>query len=195
MKIALYLRVSTTRDQTTDSQRLELIEHCRRRGWDDITEYEDVISGAKTARPGLDALMAAVRRGRVDAVVCVKMDRLGRSLAHLAQILGQLTDNNVALIAPGQGIDTSTSNPAAKLQIHVLMAVAEFEREIIRERTFAGLRAARARGSVFGRRQIKWTPAQVETIETWEGTVKGLSTALGCSVGKAHAVLRQCEAT
>ena len=108
-------------------------------------------SGAKFSRTGLDALMAEVRKGRVDAVVAYKLDRLGRSLPHLAQLVGEMTAHNVALIIPAQGIDTSASNPAGTLQMHVLMAVAEFEREIIRERVNSGLRAARARGVRLGR--------------------------------------------
>lgn len=87
--------------------------------------------------------MAAVRRGKVDIVVCFKLDRLGRSLSHLAQIIDEFSAHKVALVVPAQGIDTSEGNPAGKFQLHILCAVAEFEREIIRERVNAGLAAAR----------------------------------------------------
>ena len=97
--------------------------------------------------------MSDVRRGRVDVVLCFKLDRLGRSLAHLAQIVGEFTAHGVALICPSQGIDTSNDNPAGRLQLGVLMAVAEFEREIIRDRVNAGLKAARANGVKLGRPQ------------------------------------------
>jgi DNA invertase Pin-like site-specific DNA recombinase len=121
------------------------------------------------------------------------MDRLGRSLAHLAQVLGEMNDQGTALIATSQGIDTSISNPAAKLQMHVLMAVAEFEREIIRERTKAGLAVAKARlekvGRRLGRKPIAWTAEQRKIIETWQGTTSRLAAALGCSVGTAHAAI------
>ena len=150
MRIALYLRVSTDR-QTTDSQAVDLRDYCARRGWQNVTEYSDTASGAKFSRKGLDALMRDVRRGRIDAVIAYKLDRLGRSLPHLAQLIGEMTANRVALVVPQQGIDTSASNPAAQLQLNILMAVAEFEREIIRERVNAGLRAARARGQRLGR--------------------------------------------
>lgn len=150
MKVAIYTRVSTDR-QTADSQLLELRSFCSRRGWNDPTEYHDTISGAKFSRIGLEQLMAAVRRGRVQVVVCFKLDRLGRSLAHLAQIVAELNSHGVALVCTSQGIDTSDSNPAGRLQLGVLMAVAEFEREIIRERVKAGLQAARARGTKLGR--------------------------------------------
>ena len=150
MRIALYLRVSTDR-QTTDSQALELHDYCARRRWTNVREYSDTSSGAKFSRQGLDALMSDVRRHRIDAVVAYKLDRLGRSLPHLAQLIAEMTAHRVALVVPQQGIDTSASNPAAQLQLNILMAVAEFEREIIRERVNAGLRAARARGKRLGR--------------------------------------------
>jgi DNA invertase Pin-like site-specific DNA recombinase len=95
--------------------------------------------------------MADARRGKLDLVVCFKLDRLGRSLPHLAQIVGELTTHRVALVCPSQGIDTSGQNPASQLQLNILMAIAEFERAIIQERVAAGLRAARANGVRLGR--------------------------------------------
>src|SRR5437868_8503237 len=95
--------------------------------------------------------MREVRKGRVDVVLAFKLDRLGRSLPHLAQVISEMSAHGVALVIPQQGIDTSASNPAAQLQLNILCAVAEFEREIIRERVNAGLKAARARGVRFGR--------------------------------------------
>src|SRR5580765_346532 len=150
MKVAIYTRVSTDK-QTHDSQLNELREYCQRRSWHSVTEYADVISGAKFSRQGLDRLMADVRRGKLDVVVCFKLDRLGRSLPHLAQIVGELTTHRVALVCPSQGIDTSGTNPASQLQLNILMAIAEFERSIIQERVAAGLKAARARGVKLGR--------------------------------------------
>src|SRR5882724_9991246 len=150
MKTTIYTRVSTDK-QAHDSQLLELREYCRRRGWPDIAEYADTISGSKFSRQGLDALLKQVRKGRVARIVIFKLDRLGRSLPHLAQIVSELSHNGTALVCTSQGIDTSDSNAAGRLQLGVLMAVAEFEREIIRERVNAGLAAARARGAKLGR--------------------------------------------
>jgi DNA invertase Pin-like site-specific DNA recombinase len=190
MRVALYYRVSTE-DQTTEPQRLELLEYCRRRGWGKVTEFRDVISGAKTARIGLDMLMRGVRKHQFDAVLVAKLDRLGRSLPHLAQLIAEMETHKVALVATTQGIDTTEQNPAGRLQMHVLMAVAEFEREIIRERTKAGLKAAVARGSKLGRKARQWTPEEVATIEAHEGTVAGLARKLGCSLGTAHKLLKR----
>lgn len=149
-RIGLYLRVSTA-EQSHEPQRIELLEFAARRGWTEVAEFIDQISGAKFTRVGLDSLMRAVRRKEISVVLCVKLDRLGRSLPHLAQLIGELDKHGVALICTSQGIDTSHDNPAGRLQMHVLMAVAEFERSLIRERTKAGLVAARARGAKIGR--------------------------------------------
>jgi DNA invertase Pin-like site-specific DNA recombinase len=189
MRVATYYRVSTE-DQTTEPQRIELLDYCRRRGWDRITEFNDTISGAKTARTGLDALMQGVRKHQFDAVLVAKLDRLGRSLPHLAQIVGELDANKTALVATTQGIDTTESNPAGRLQMHVLMAVAEFEREMIRERTKAGLKAAVARGSMLGRKRRAWTHEEIDAAKKHQGTIKELATALKCSIGTAHGLLK-----
>ena len=149
MKTAIYSRVSTDK-QSHDSQLVELRSYCERRGWNNPVEYLDQISGTKFSRQGFDQLMGVVRRGKVDCIVCFKLDRLGRSLAHLAQIISELSSHRVALICCSQRIDTSDDNPAGRFQLGVLMAVAEFERSIIQERVQAGLRAARARGVKLG---------------------------------------------
>jgi len=121
-----------------------------------MTTITDTASGAKTSRLGLDQLMKLVRRGRVDVIVCYKLDRLGRSLPHLAQIISELDQHNVSIVATSQGIDTKQDSPAGRLQMHVLMAVAEFERSLIVERVRAGQAAARAKGVKFGRPSTLW---------------------------------------
>ena len=130
---------------------MELREYVARRGWGTPDEYLDTASGAKTDRAELARLMAVVRRGRVDVILCYKLDRLGRSLSHLAQIIEELRLHRVALVVPGQGIDTTAGNPAAVFQLNILGAVAEFERAIITERVRSGLAAARAKGTRLGR--------------------------------------------
>ena len=197
MKAAIYLRVSTDK-QTTSAQRQELREICKRRGWGGVIEYEDVISGAKFTRVGLDQMMTEVRRGRLDVVLCYKLDRLGRSLVSVAQLIGEMLANKVALVIPGQGIDTSSDNSAAKLQMNILMAVAEFERDIIRERTLAGLAAARARGTKLGRPALELSPKATKTLRRFvqarerspRPSYRSLAAELEVSVGKAHALTR-----
>jgi len=150
-RIAVYGRVSTDA-QNHASQLREVRAYVRRR-WPkaEVTEYLDKASGTRFSRSRLDALMSEVRQGHVDAIAVYKLDRLGRSLQHLAQLIGEFEAHGTALIATSQGIDTSETNPAGRLQMHVLAAVAEFERSVIRERINAGLAAARDRGAKLGR--------------------------------------------
>ena len=191
VKAAIYLRVST-KEQSVESQRGDTERVARARGYDFVI-FEDQASGAKCSREALDAMMARVRRREFDAVICFKLDRLGRSLPHLAQLIGELDSNGVGLIACGQGIDTTDSNPAARLQMHVLMAVAEFERSMISDRTRAGLEAAKRRGVKLGRPKgakglssQKYQHAMRFLAENPNLSCSKLARAAGVSVGTAH---------
>ena len=149
--VVIYTRVSTEK-QTTDSQLASLREYCARDDWQHVQVITDTISGTlKISRKGLDHLMKAVRAGKIDVVLCYNLDRLGRSLSHLVQLLGEFAAHKVALIVPGQGINTSSSNPASTLLLNMLGAIAQFEHSIVVERVNAGLAAARRRGIKLGR--------------------------------------------
>jgi putative DNA-invertase from lambdoid prophage Rac len=163
--IVVYTRISTA-NQSADSQLEELRGYCERRGWENVQEISDIISGGATSRAGLDRLMGMVRRGKVATIVAFKLDRLARSLAHLAQLIGELQSHGTALICPSQGIDTTDSNPVAHLQLNILGAVAQFERDLITERVNAGLRAAKQRGVTLGRpsKNAKHLPRVMELL-------------------------------
>src|SRR5687767_5197198 len=149
MKAAIYSRVSTV-DQTCENQLLELRRYADARGWIVTREYVDEgVSGAKERRPALDALVKDAKRRRIDVVVCWRLDRLGRNLRHLVTLLDEIQGLGVSFVSLGEGIDCTT--PAGKLQLHILAAVAEFERERIRERVLAGLQRARVQGKRLGR--------------------------------------------
>ena len=144
----LYARVSTT-EQTPENQLVALRTFASARGWQ-ATEYVDHgVSGAKDRRPALDALLAAVRARHVDRVVCVRLDRLARSTRHLVTLAGDFEALGVDLVVLDQAIDTTT--PSGRLLFHVLAAIAEFERDLIRDRVVAGLRRAKAQGRQLGR--------------------------------------------
>jgi putative DNA-invertase from lambdoid prophage Rac len=149
MRTAVYARVSTT-DQTNTIQVRELTEYVKRRSWELAGIYQDQMSGAKASRPGLDQLMADARRRKFDAVVVWKLDRFGRSLVHCVSGIQELASLGIRFIATSQGLDTDESNPASKLLMHILAAVAQFERELIRERVSAGMKAAKAHGTKTG---------------------------------------------
>jgi DNA invertase Pin-like site-specific DNA recombinase len=145
-------------------------------------------------REGLDKLMGMVRHKKIDLIVCRKLDRLGRSLQHFAQMIGEFEANDVALFIPGQGIDTRNVNPAGKLQMNILMAVAEFERSLISERTKVKLRALKRAGKHIGRPKILASVEQsalvlCKRIYNQTGaapTCRFMAKELGVSVGTAH---------
>lgn len=149
MDVALYARVSTG-DQTVDPQLDVLRDYAQRREMHVHAEYIDAgVSGSKDRRPELDRLLADARKRRFDAVAVVKLDRLARSVRHLTQLAAELEALGIDLVVLDQGIDTST--PSGRLLFNVLGSIAEFERDLIRERTRAGMAAARRRGKRLGR--------------------------------------------
>jgi putative DNA-invertase from lambdoid prophage Rac len=150
MKVAIYARVSTN-DQHNEIQIKELTEYVQRRGWELAGVYQDTMSGARAQRPGLDALMADARLHKFDAVVVMKLDRFGRSLINCVAGIQELTAAGVRFLSTSQGLDTDASNPTSRLLLHILAAVAEFERELIKERVSAGLKHAKANGAAIGR--------------------------------------------
>ena len=130
----------------------ELRRYVQARGWT-ANEYVDHgISGAKEKRPALDALVQDATRRKVDVLVCWRLDRLGRNLRHLVTLLDELQALNVSFVSLGEGIDCTT--PAGRLQLHVLAALAEFERARIAERVKAGLARARKQGTRLGRPRL-----------------------------------------
>ena len=137
-----YARVST-RDQNLDLQ----LDALRKAGCTDTYIYKEEISGATRERPQLQKLREQLREG--DVVVVWKLDRLGRSLADLVHLVTEIQGKGAGLLSLNDNIDTTT--PQGKLTFHIFAAIAEFEREIIRERTNAGLASARARGRKGGR--------------------------------------------
>lgn len=147
-RAAIYARVSTV-DQTCENQLLELQRYVAARGWDGKEYVDHGISGAKDRRPALDGLVADARRRRFDVLVVWRLDRLGRNLRHLILLLDELQAVGVAFVSLSEGIDATT--PAGRLQLHVLGAIAEFERARIAERVRAGLARARAHGKRLGR--------------------------------------------
>ena len=182
MRAALYARVSTA-DQTCENQLIELRRYCEARGWSVAKEYIDQgVSGSKDRRPALDDFSVDARRRRFDVLVCWRLDRLGRNLKHLVTLLEELQSIGIGFVSLGEGIDLST--PAGRLQLHILAALAEFERARIQERVRAGLARARAHGTKLGR------PEKLPPLDRLEA-VRGMSfreaaSRLGVSRSTAH---------
>jgi DNA invertase Pin-like site-specific DNA recombinase len=148
MRAGIYARVSTF-DQEPENQLQELRRYVEARGWTSSEFVDRGVSGSKDRRPALDTLLSDAKRRRFDVLVCWRLDRLGRNLRHLVTLLEDLRAIGISFVSLGEGIDCTT--PAGKLQLHILAALAEFERERIRERVVAGLERARAQGKRLGR--------------------------------------------
>jgi DNA invertase Pin-like site-specific DNA recombinase len=161
VKAAIYARVSTV-DQEPENQLQELRRYVEARGWTSVEYVDRGVSGAKDRRPALDQLLADARRRRFDVLVCWRLDRLGRSLKHLITLLDDLQALGVAFVSLAEGIDATT--PAGKLQMHILGAIAEFERARIQERVRAGLARARVQGVRLGRPRRRIDPERLATV-------------------------------
>ena len=186
MKVAIYARVST-HDQTAENQLLELRRYVEARGWTAVEYVDQGVSGAKDRRPALDQLLTDAKRRRFDVVVCWRLDRLGRNLKHLITLLDELQSLGVAFVSLAEGIDATT--PAGKLQMHILGAIAEFERGRIVERVRAGLARARAQGKRLGRPKRR-----VPALHGVAGlTVRAAAAQLGVSRSTASRWLRSQE--
>ena len=149
MIAALYLRVSTS-DQTTLNQEIFLQDYCKRNNIDVYKIFKDEgVSGSKTSRPELDSMLQDMRNGFFDCVIVWKLDRLGRSIQHLLQLLEEFKNKNVRLICTDMNIDTGTAQ--GKFFFTVVGAFAELEREMITERIRLGLARRKKQGKKLGR--------------------------------------------
>lgn len=181
MNVLLYSRVSTELQQL-EPQLIELRSHTARNNWTCLGEFSDIMTGKRDKRPGLDAMLTRCKSGDISAIVCVKLDRLGRSLLNVVTLIAQLEKLGVAIICTSQSIDTRASNPTGKVTYQILAAVAEFERNLISERTKAGLVAARSRGKILGRKKTIFIQNAPIIIREWRasnGSICELAFRLG----------------
>lgn len=151
MKAAIYARVSTS-DQNCEMQLAELRRYVLARGWELFGEYVDTgFSGKNANRPNIKRCLDDARLRKFDVILVWKLDRWGRTVSQLSTDIQNLDSMGIRFIAVTQGLDTDKSNPGAKLMLHIMSAIAEFERELILERIHAGIKQAKANGTKFGR--------------------------------------------
>lgn len=186
--IACYVRVSTDK-QKTDSQESELTAYAAR--YDKpFTLYKDVISGKTKNRPALDEMLKDCRSGKITKILCYKIDRLGRSIINLKELLNEFELMNIPVIFTSQSITTENSNPAGKLFISMLGVFAEFERETICERVRAGIASRMAQGLPMGR-----TPTQeavkekIRSLRQTKLSMAKIAKELKIGVATVHKVL------
>ena len=179
-RAAIYVRVSTI-EQETDLQEHELQEYCERRGWSYVVYRDKGQSGAKNDRPALTTMLNDLRRRKIDVVVVWALDRLARSLKQLLGIADECRLLGVDLVSLKQNVDTTL--PAGRLTFQVLGAVAEFEREMLRERVKAGMAQAKRSGKHVGRPALrKFHMADIEGMRLLrsQGTsIRKLATDFG----------------
>ena len=155
--------------------------------------FHDQISGAKTKRPGLDEALTYLREG--DVLVVWRLDRLGRSLKHLIELVNFLEEQGIGFQSLQESIDTTTSG--GKLIFHIFGALAEFERNLIRERTHAGLVAARARGRTGGRPKsldVKKTALLYRLYDEKKHSIQEICDLVGVSKTTLYSYLRERKA-
>lgn len=197
MKVAIYARVSTDRNQTVENQLRDLTQVAQHLGWTIVEVFRDEgISGAKgrDQRPGFDRLLKGVARREFDLIAAWSVDRLGRSLQDLVAFLGEINARGVGLYLHQQGLDTTT--PAGRAMFQMLGIFSEFERAMIQDRIRAGLNRARAEGRRLGR--PKTSDAIIARIRRELDAGHGIhktAKLVGCGVGTVQKVKKEIAAT
>ena len=177
-RAAIYARVSTHNGQNPEMQLAEVREYCRRRGWRVVGEYVDEgISRSKEHRPALDRLIAGCRKRSADAVVVYRYDRFARSLRQLVNALEEFRALGIDFVSLHEGVDTSTPN--GRLVFGIFASIAEFERELIRDRVRSGLALARCRGRQLGRPRIVVDASKGALLRTQGHSWAAISTEMG----------------
>jgi DNA invertase Pin-like site-specific DNA recombinase len=188
-RVALYVRVSTD-GQTVVNQRRELEAVAERHGWDVVKVYSDQgVSGSKgrDQRPAFDALCKGIARRDFDLVAAWSVDRLGRSLQHLIEFLGEMKAKGVDLYLHQQGLDTST--PAGRAMYQMLGVFAEFERAMIVGRVNAGLARARAQGKTLGRPKVDASVEKaVKALRAKGNGIRKVAAELGIGVSTVQRI-------
>ena len=191
-RACIYARVSTDK-QTVNNQLQELHKVAGRHGWEVVSEYKDRgISGAKgrDKRPQFDAMLKAANKREFDVIMSWSVDRLGRSLQHLVEFLGDIQQKGVDLYLHQQNIDTST--PSGKAMFQMVGVFAEFERAMIQERVKAGLARARKEGKVLGRpKTSEATEANIRKLRATGMGMLAIAKELGVGTSVVQRVVGQ----
>lgn len=191
-KVAIYTRVSTL-DQTVDNQLIELRDHCSKMGWEIVKEYSDEgLSGtlSREKRPALNSLIKDAYRKRFDSVICWDISRIGRSMKELVLFLSDMKDKGVGICSVRQGFDTSTT--MGEIMYQFVGILSSWEREMIRERTLAGLERAKSEGKTLGRRKVTDDTMTAKIIELRSGrkSIREIASEVGVSRGTVSNVLK-----
>ena len=191
-KVVIYARVSTL-DQTVDNQLIELRDHCSKMGWEIVKEYVDEgLSGtlSRDKRPALNAMIKDGYRKKFDTVICWDISRLGRSMKELIMFLSDMKDRGIGICSVRQGFDTSTS--MGEIMFQFVGILSSWEREMIRERTLAGLERAKSEGKTLGRKSVTndTITAQIIELRNEKKSIREIASEVGVSRGTVSNVLK-----
>jgi len=190
LRVAIYARVSTTdKGQDPEMQIHDLKAYAEARSWTIAGEYIDHMTGSRDSRPAFKELMTAAKQRQIDIVLVWKLNRFSRSIIHLINSVNELEALGVQFVSLKDGIDFTT--PAGRLQFHVLAALAEFERETIRENVRAGIENARRKGKQIGRKGL----APVERKKIIEAYEQDPAQSLRAIAKQARATLTSTART
>ena len=190
-KVAIYSRVSTL-DQTIDNQLLELRDHCSKMGWEIVKEYADEgLSGtlSRDKRPALNSLIKDAYRKKFDSVVCWDISRIGRSMKELVLFLSDMKDRDIGICSVRQGFDTSTT--MGEMMFQFVGILSSWEREMIRERTLAGLDRARSEGKTLGRKKVitDEITSKIVNLRSIGRSIRDIASEVGVSRGTVSNVI------
>ena len=191
-RVVIYARVSTL-DQTVDNQLIELRDHCSKMGWEIVKEYVDEgLSGtlSREKRPSFNAMIKDGFRKKFDTVVCWDISRIGRSMKELIMFLSDMKDRGIGICSVRQGFDTSTSMGEVMFQFVGILS--SWEREMIRERTLAGLERAKSEGKTLGRRKVtdNVMTAKIIELRNEKKSIRAIAAVVGVSVGTVSKTLK-----
>ena len=190
-KVAIYTRVSTL-DQTITNQLKELREYCSKMDWEIVKEYADEgLSGAlsRDKRPALNSLIKDAYRKKFDLVVCWDISRIGRSMKELVLFLSDMKDRDIGICSVRQGFDTSTS--MGEMMFQFVGILSSWEREMIRERTLAGLERAKSEGKTLGRKSVvnDEIESRIRSLRSTGYSLRDIASEVGVSKGTVSNVL------
>jgi DNA invertase Pin-like site-specific DNA recombinase len=189
-RAAVYARVSTHNGQNPQMQLEEIRTYCANRGWEVAEEYVDTgISGAKEHRPALDRLLTACHKRHVDAVVVYRYDRFARSLRQLVNALEEFRALGIDFVSLHEGVDTSTPN--GRLVFGIFASIAEFERELIRDRVRSGLASAKAKGKRLGRPRLVVDSNKIASLRRAGESWATIGATLGIGEGTVRRAAQQ----
>jgi putative DNA-invertase from lambdoid prophage Rac len=196
MRVAIYCRVSTS-DQNCDRQQRDLCDYATRASWDVVGVWLETASGAKRDRARRAEIMALARERQIDAVLVTELTRWGRSTVDLIETLQTLAAWGVSLIAQ-TGFQLDLLTPQGKLMATILASIAEFERDLLRERVRSGVAAAKARGKKIGRQRGQFVKSdkllpKIVEMRAKGTSIRAIASQLRCSTATVQAALKRAS--